>query len=62
MLIDKSKFENENYFDENFFLYLENNDLCLRQKRKKEKLFVIKNSEIKHLGSYTTKLDQSNNL
>ena len=62
MLINKSKFESENYFDENFFLYLENNDLCLRQKLKKEKIFVIKNSEIKHLGSYTTKLDQSNNL
>ena len=28
MLINKSKF-NGNYFDENFFLYLENDDLCL---------------------------------
>ena len=62
MLIDKSKFENENYFDENFFLYLENTDLCLRQKNKKGKIFVIKNSEIKHLGSYSTKLDQSNQM
>ena len=32
MLINKSKFKNEDYFDENFFLYLENTDLCLRQK------------------------------
>ena len=32
MLINKSKFIDENYFDENFFLYLENTDICLRQK------------------------------
>ena len=32
MLIDKSKFQDSNFFDENFFLYLENNDLCLRKK------------------------------
>jgi len=62
MLINKSKFEDQIYFDENFFLYLENTDLCLRQKNKKEKIFIIKSSEIQHMGSYTTKLDQSNNL
>ena len=62
MLINKSKFINNNYFDENFFLYLENTDLCLRQKNNSEKIFIIKKSEINHLGSYSTKLDQSNNL
>ena len=62
MLINKSKFENQNYFDENFFLYLENTDLCLRQRKKKEKIYIIKNSKIKHLGSYTTKQDLSYNL
>ena len=62
MLINKTKFEDQIFFDENFFLYLENTDLCIRQKSKKEKIFIIKNSEIKHIGSYTTKLDQSNNL
>ncbi len=62
MLINKSKFEDQIYFDENFFLYLENTDLCLRQKNKKEKIFIIKSSEIHHMGSYTTKLDQSNNI
>ena len=61
MLINKSKFINNNYFDENF-LYLENTDLCLRQKNNSEKIFIIKKSEINHLGSYSTKLDQSNNL
>ena len=62
MLINKSKFKNEDYFDENFFLYLENTDLCLRQKEENEKLFIFKNSQIKHSGSYTTKQDLSNNL
>ena len=62
MLINKSKFSDENYFDENFFLYLENTDLCLRQKNKNEKIYILKNSKIKHLGSYTTKQDFSNNL
>ena len=62
MLINKSKFKNEMYFDENFFLYLENTDLCFRQKKENEKIYIIKNSHIRHLGSYTTKQDISNNL
>ncbi len=62
MLINKTKFKNNDYFDENFFLYLENTDLCLRQKIKNEKIFIVKNSKIKHIGSYSTKLDQSNTL
>ena len=62
MLINKSKFKNEDYFDENFFLYLENTDLCFRQKKENEKIFIIRNSQIRHLGSYTTKQDLSNNL
>jgi len=62
MLINKSKFKNEIYFDENFFLYLENTDLCFRQKKENEKIYIIKNSHIRHLGSYTTKQDISNNL
>ncbi len=62
MLINKSKFNNQNFFDENFFLYLENTDLCLRQKNNNEKIYILKNSKIKHLGSYYTKQDLSKNL
>ena len=51
MLINKEKFKNNNFFDENFFLYLENDDLCLRMKKSNEKLFIIKNSLINHLGA-----------
>ena len=62
MLINKPKFKNQDIFDEKFFLYLENTDLCLRQKKLKEKIYVFKNSKIKHLGSYSTKQDLSKNL
>ena len=62
MLINKSKFDNQEYFDENFFLYLENIDLCIRQRKNNQKIYILKNSKIKHLGSYSTKQDLSNNL
>jgi len=51
MLINKNKFKDNNFFDENFFLYLENDDLCLRIKKMNEKIYVIKNSLIDHLGA-----------
>ena len=62
MLINKLKFNDQNYFDENFFLYLENTDLCLRQKKRNGNIYISKNSKIKHLGSYTTKQDLTNNM
>ena len=34
----------KNFFDENFFLYLENNDLCLRVRKANKKIYIIKNS------------------
>tara|TARA_Y100000591_G_C21591476_1_gene573376 strand:+ start:121 stop:696 length:576 start_codon:yes stop_codon:yes gene_type:complete len=34
MLMNLQKFPQKDYFDENFFLYLENDDLCLRVKKK----------------------------
>ena len=54
MLINKKKFKKKKYFDENFFLYLENNDLCKRVKSYGERIYVIKNSSIKHLGASST--------
>ena len=35
MLFNLKKFKDKTYFDENFFLYLENDDLCLRVKKKR---------------------------
>ena len=52
MILDTSKF-NDNFFDEKIFMYLENDDLCLRVKRKKEKIYVCGQSLISHLGAKT---------
>tara|TARA_B110000027_G_scaffold91227_1_gene96489 strand:+ start:4121 stop:4981 length:861 start_codon:yes stop_codon:yes gene_type:complete len=50
MLINKKKFKNNIYFDENFFLYLENEDLCVRKKQENENIYVLKTAKINHLG------------
>ena len=47
MLLKKSSFEN--FFDENFFLYLEEIDLCLRTKKNKGNIFLV-NAPVMHLG------------
>jgi len=51
MIINKDYFDNSVFFDEKFFMYLENVDLCLRAKKKGGKLFIITNSNIHHLGA-----------
>ena len=50
MLINKSKFKDNLYFDENFFLFLENDDLCLKKKKEGNNIFVLKTAKINHLG------------
>ena len=50
MLLNKSKFKDNLYFDENFFLYLENDDLCLRKKKENHNIYILKNAKINHLG------------
>ena len=51
MLFDKKKFKNDEYFDEKYFMYLENDDLCLRVKKHGGSIFVLPKSKIKHLGA-----------
>ena len=43
-------FKNYNYFDENFFMYLENDDLCKRLIDLNENIYIVPRSKIKHLG------------
>ena len=50
MLINLKKIHPKDLFDENFFLFLEEIDLCKRIKRSGGKIFVIQNSKIYHLG------------
>ena len=44
-------FNDSNYFDENFFMYLENDDLCKRLIDLGESIYVIPKSKIRHLGA-----------
>ena len=43
-------FRNKKYFDENIFLYLENEDLCKIIIDQGENIYVVPKSKIKHLG------------
>ena len=67
MLINKKKFKDNYYFDENFFLYLENEDLCLRKIKEGENIFVLKTAKINHLGGkssseiYSKEIEYSRN-
>ena len=59
MLINKKKFEENNFFDEKIFLFLENDDLCKRTKKLGNNIYVIKNALIDHKGfSSSTKIDK----
>ena len=44
-------FKSKKYFDENIFLYLENDDLCKRVSESGENIYVVPKSKIKHLGA-----------
>jgi len=56
ILLDKKKIKNFtdnnniNLFDENFFMYLENDDLCKRIIDKNENIYIVPDAKINHLG------------
>ena len=50
MLINLKKVTFKEIFDENFFLFLEEIDLCRRIKNNGHKIFVISKSKVHHLG------------
>ncbi len=51
MIINKDFFDDNIFFDEKFFMYLENVDLCLRAKKNGGKLYIVTNSKVHHLGA-----------
>ena len=51
MILNKDYFTDNIFFDEKFFMYLENVDLCLRAMENNGKMFIVKNSKINHLGA-----------
>ena len=66
MILDTKQF-NDNFFDEKIFMYLENDDLCLRVKKNKKKIYIYNKSLISHLGAkavdekYSDELEFSRN-
>ena len=50
MLVNLDKFETKKIFDENFFLFFDELDLCRRVKSSEGKIYSSKNLLIKHLG------------
>ena len=54
MLFNKKHLDevlSKDYFDQNFFMYLENDDLCKRITQINENIFIVPKSKIKHLGA-----------
>ena len=54
MLFNKKQLDkvlSKDYFDQNFFMYLENDDLCKRIRQINKNIFIIPKSKIKHLGA-----------
>ena len=48
------KLNDFNFFDENFFLYLENDDFCKRLRSNNENIYIVPKSKIHHLGGEGT--------
>tara|TARA_B100001173_G_scaffold295433_1_gene290221 strand:+ start:163 stop:1008 length:846 start_codon:yes stop_codon:yes gene_type:complete len=61
MLINKDKFK-DGFFDENIFMFLENDDLCKRIREKNENIFVCKKAKINHLGGKSVSAEDDFNL
>ena len=52
--LKKLRKSNFNFFDENIFLYLENDDLCKRLIDLNENIYIIPKAKINHLGASAT--------
>ena len=50
MLINNNNCKDSNFFDENFFLYLEEIDLCIRLKKMKKKICLAPNIHATHFA------------
>ena len=61
IFFNMEKFE-QNFFDENFFLYFEEIDLCKRVRLKKGKIFLNPKIIIKHEGASSVKKDNLHEL
>jgi GT2 family glycosyltransferase len=65
MLFNKKKLDKiflKEYFDENFFMYLENDDLCKRIIDANEDIYIVPNAKIKHLGGQAVDVKYNNEV
>ena len=62
MFINHFECKSTNYFDENFFLYLEEVDLCKRLKKMGKKIYLAENVLVKHLGGKSHHPDQQEKM
>ena len=51
MFLNMSEFQNVGFFDENFFIYFEEMDLCKRLINYKKKIYLVPNIKINHVGA-----------
>ena len=56
MLFNKKMIIQTGMFDKNFFLYLEEIDLCKRIKLANHKIYVSKNSKVSHLAAKSSNI------
>ena len=59
LVVNLKKFENSKVFDENFFFFFEEMDLCRNIKKRKEKIYVFNQIKIEHKSAQS--LDESYN-
>ena len=50
ILFNMKKFSNKIFFDENFFLFFEEFDLCMTLKKRNEKVYMCPDLKIDHMG------------
>tara|TARA_B100000029_G_scaffold29025_1_gene28031 strand:+ start:385 stop:1287 length:903 start_codon:yes stop_codon:yes gene_type:complete len=50
ILFNMKKFSNKIFFDENFFLFFEETDLCMSIKKRNEKVYMSPDLKIDHMG------------
>ena len=62
MFLNMEKFLDIGFFDENFFLYLEETDLCKRIKNQNENIYIDSNIEIFHYGGKSVSADFSHEI
>ena len=59
MFLNMEKIKKVGFFDENFFLYYEEIDLCKRVKKNNEKIYIDHNIKIKHYGGQSVNKEYS---